>query len=58
MTAGAPLPSGSMNTTPDGLRPGDPAPDLVLPDAGNQPVQLSALWRAAPLALVFIRHYG
>lgn len=47
-----------MNATLEGLRPGDPAPDLSLPDADGRPVQLSSLWRAAPLALVFIRHFG
>lgn len=47
-----------MNATPQGLRPGDPAPDLTLPDADGHLVQLSSLWHAAPLALVFIRHFG
>lgn len=43
---------------PGGLAPGDPAPDLVLPDASARPHRLSALWAEGPLALVFIRHYG
>ncbi|MFI0606507.1 MAG: hypothetical protein ACH37Z_01270 [Anaerolineae bacterium] len=47
-----------MNPIQEGLHIGDPAPDLTLPDASGQPLRLSALWSVAPLALVFIRHYG
>ena len=37
---------------------GDAAPDLVLLDAEERPVFLSALWKQGPLALVFLRHFG
>lgn len=37
---------------------GDPAPDLVLLDAEEEPVALSSLWKRAPLALIFLRHFG
>jgi hypothetical protein len=37
---------------------GDAAPDLVLLDAEERPVFLSALWRERPLALIFLRHFG
>ncbi len=47
-----------MNTGQDGLHVGDLAPDLALPDAGGRLLRLSSLWENAPLALVFIRHYG
>jgi hypothetical protein len=47
-----------MNTGHDGLHIGDRAPDLAVPDAGGHLLRLSSLWEKAPLALVFIRHYG
>ena len=37
---------------------GDPAPDLSLLDADERPVALSSLWKRAPLALIFLRHFG
>jgi len=37
---------------------GDFAPDLSLLDAEERPVALSTLWRRAPLALIFLRHFG
>ena len=37
---------------------GDAAPDLVLLDAEERPVSLSALWKQGPLALIFLRHFG
>ena len=40
------------------LAVGDPAPDLVLLDAAEREVRLSALWRERPLALIFLRHFG
>ena len=40
------------------LSVGDPAPDLVLLDAEERPVFLSALFRERPLALIFLRHFG
>jgi hypothetical protein len=40
------------------LSVGDPAPDLVLLDAAERPVFLSALWRERPLVLIFLRHFG
>ena len=40
------------------LAVGDPAPDLVLLDAEERPVFLSALWKERPLALIFLRHFG
>jgi peroxiredoxin len=36
-------------------RAGDPAPDVVLPDAFGNPVRLSELWRKGPLVIVFYR---
>ncbi|MDM0049844.1 peroxiredoxin-like family protein [Variovorax sp. J22R115] len=36
-------------------RAGDPAPDVVLPDAFGNPVRLSKLWRKGPLVIVFYR---
>lgn len=36
----------------------DPAPDLTLTDAHNQPVTLSQLWAERPLLLAFTRHFG
>lgn len=40
------------------LAVGDAAPDLVLLDADERPVILSALWKQRPLALIFLRHFG
>ena len=40
------------------LAVGDAAPDLVLLDAEERPVSLSALWKQGPLALIFLRHFG
>lgn len=40
------------------LSVGDAAPDLVLLDADERPVFLSALWKERPLALIFLRHFG
>jgi hypothetical protein len=40
------------------LAAGDPAPDLVLLDAREEQVALSSLWTRAPLALIFLRHFG
>jgi hypothetical protein len=40
------------------LAVGEPAPDLVLLDAEEREVRLSALWRERPLALIFLRHFG
>ena len=40
------------------LAVGDAAPDLVLLDAEERPVFLSALWKERPLALIFLRHFG
>jgi hypothetical protein len=37
---------------------GDPAPDLLLLDAEERVVALSSLWTRAPLALIFLRHFG
>ncbi len=37
---------------------GDAAPDLILLDRDEQPVALSSLWQRAPLALIFLRHFG
>ncbi len=37
------------------LQVGAQAPDLMLPDALNQPVDLSTLWQQGPLVLVFYR---
>jgi hypothetical protein len=40
------------------LKPGDPAPDVAVLDAAGQPYQLSAAWRAGPVLLTFLRHFG
>jgi peroxiredoxin len=37
---------------------GDAAPDLVLRDAEERSVLLSALWQRGPLVLIFLRHFG
>jgi peroxiredoxin len=37
------------------LKPGHAAPDLALPNALGQPVQLSSLWQAGPLIVLFYR---
>lgn len=46
--------------TPPHLLPdaGMPAPDATLRDSADQPIQLSDLWRAQPVVLVFVRHFG
>ena len=40
------------------LAVGMAAPDLELLDAEERTVTLSSLWRQAPLALIFLRHFG
>jgi peroxiredoxin len=40
------------------LAVGDAAPDLTLLDAGEMEVALSSFWDRAPLALIFLRHFG
>ncbi len=40
------------------LAVGDLAPDLALLDAEERQVLLSSLWARAPLALIFLRHFG
>ena len=40
------------------LAVGMAAPDLALLDAEERTVALSSLWRQAPLALIFLRHFG
>jgi peroxiredoxin len=40
------------------LAVGDTAPDLILLDPEERPVALSSLWQRAPLALIFLRHFG
>ncbi len=50
--------SSTMTTAVHALTLGDPAPDLALADGSGTPVQLSTLWMARPLLLVFLRHYG
>jgi len=40
------------------LSVGDAAPDLVLLDAEERSLLLSALWRERPLAAIFLRHFG
>ncbi len=37
---------------------GDAAPDLDFRDEREGEVRLSTLWRAAPLVVVFLRHFG
>lgn len=37
---------------------GDRAPDFELIDTEDRPIELSTLWRAKPLVLVFLRHLG
>lgn len=34
------------------------APDLILQDVNENPVQLSSLWREKPLILAYTRHFG
>jgi hypothetical protein len=34
------------------------APDLALLDAEERTLALSTLWKRAPLALIFLRHFG
>ena len=40
------------------LTVGTSAPDLELLDAEERVVALSSLWKQAPLALIFLRHFG
>jgi len=40
------------------LAVGASAPDLELLDADEHTVALSSLWQQAPLALIFLRHFG
>ena len=40
------------------LAVGMAAPDLELLDADERSVALSSLWQQAPLALIFLRHFG
>jgi peroxiredoxin len=40
------------------LAVGGSAPDLELLDADERSVALSSLWQQAPLALIFLRHFG
>ena len=40
------------------LKAGDKAPDLTLRDSSGAEIALSDLWRAHPLVLVFLRHFG
>jgi peroxiredoxin len=40
------------------LAVGMSAPDLELLDAEERTVALSSLWKRAPLALIFLRHFG
>jgi peroxiredoxin len=41
-----------------GIQPGDPAPDLALPDESGQFTRLSDFWRDRRTLLVFLRHFG
>lgn len=34
------------------------APNLTLPDHEGHAVRLDSLWRAKPLVLLFVRHFG
>lgn len=36
----------------------DALADVVLPDQDGHDVRLGDLWREAPVALVWLRHYG
>jgi peroxiredoxin len=40
------------------VQPGDPAPDVLLPDADGRDRRLSEWWANGPLHLVFMRHFG
>ena len=40
------------------IKVGDNAPDVSLRDSRGGEVALSALWRAHPTVLVFLRHFG
>jgi len=40
------------------LEVGQPAPDVAFLAEGDREVSLSSLWRDAPVALVFLRHFG
>jgi hypothetical protein len=37
---------------------GDAAPGVTIRDTDGHPLELAALWRDQPVALVFIRHFG
>jgi peroxiredoxin len=43
---------------PKHLIAGEAAPDVELPDDNGRGIRLSALWRARPLVLFFVRHLG
>lgn len=40
------------------LTPGDKAPDSVVVNTDNKPVNLADLWSDGPTLLVFLRHFG
>jgi len=40
------------------IQAGDPAPDLVLPDATGTARHLSEFWTDGPALLIFVRHFG
>jgi peroxiredoxin len=40
------------------LQPGDPAPDLELPDTFGEPRRLSDYWAHGPALVIFMRHFG
>jgi hypothetical protein len=40
------------------LEVGQPAPDVAFLAEGDREVSLASLWRDAPIALVFLRHFG
>ena len=39
-------------------QPGDPAPDLQLPDTSGEPRHLSDYWAHGPVLVIFMRHFG
>ena len=40
------------------LHIGMPAPNLVLANVQNQPINLAGLWANGPTLLTFLRHFG
>lgn len=40
------------------LKPGDLAPNGVVIDVNDQPVELETLWADGPTFLTFLRHFG